>query len=56
MKAKLIADGGAAASDDDNFFRSPSFLEAEAATHTIEIGDVLRLPVIVRSIDGTDRT
>ena len=56
MKAKLIADGGAAASEDDNFFRSPSFLEAEAATHTIEIGDVLRLPVIVRAIDGTDRT
>jgi Acetyltransferase (GNAT) domain len=56
VKAKLIADGGAAASEDDNFFRSPSFLEAEAATHTIEIGDALRLPVVVRAIDGTDRT
>jgi hypothetical protein len=56
VKARLIADGGAAASEDDNFFRSPSFLEAEAATHTIEIGDALRLPVVVRAIDGTDRT
>jgi hypothetical protein len=56
VKAKLIPDGGAAASEDDNFFRSPSFLEAEAATHTIEIGDALRLPVIVRPIEGTDRT
>jgi hypothetical protein len=56
VKARLIADGGAAASEDDNFFRSPSFLEAEAATHTIEIGAALRLPVVVRAIDGTDRT
>ncbi len=56
MKARLTADGGAAASEDDNFFRSSPFLEAEAATHTIEIDDTLRLPVIVRPIDGTDRT
>ena len=55
MKARLIADGGAAASDEDNFFRSPPFLEAEGATHTVEVEDVLRLPVLVRSIEGTER-
>jgi hypothetical protein len=57
VNARLIADGGAAASDEENFFRSPAFLEAEGATHTVEIeGDPgLRLPVIVRSIEGTDR-
>jgi hypothetical protein len=55
VKATLIADGGAAASEDDNFFRSPPFLEAEETTHTIEIGDALRLPVIVRAIEGSDR-
>jgi hypothetical protein len=54
VKASLIADRGAAAADDDNFFRSTPFLEAEEATHTIEIGD-LRLPVVVRPIEGTDR-
>ena len=56
MKATLIADGGAAASEDQNFFRSPPFLEAEGATHTIEVADgSLRLPVIVRSIDGGEQ-
>ena len=56
MKATLIADGGAAASDEENFFRSPAFLEAEEATHTVEAGDgALRLPVIVRSIEATER-
>lgn len=56
MKATLIADGGAAASEDENFFRSTPFLEAEGATHTIEVADgALRLPVIVRSIDGSER-
>ena len=39
MKARLIADGGAAASDPANFFRSTAFLEAEGATHTIEFED-----------------
>ena len=52
----MIADGGAAASEDDNFFRSAPFLEAEGATHTIEVaGGALRIPVLVRSIDGTER-
>jgi hypothetical protein len=56
VKAELIADGGAAGSDEDNFFRSPPFLEAEGATHTIEIGGgELRLPVIVRPIEGSGR-
>src|SRR4051812_16075810 len=56
VKATLIEDGGAAASDPEQFFRSPSFLEAEAVTHTVTIeGDAeLRLPVLVRSIEGTD--
>jgi len=56
VKARLIEDEGAAAADDEEFFRSPSFLEAEAVTHTLEIeGAVdLHLPVIVRSIDGTE--
>jgi hypothetical protein len=54
VKATLIADGGAAASENENFFRSPPFLEAEEATHTIEVGE-LRLPVLGRPIEGTDR-
>jgi hypothetical protein len=54
MKASLIADGGAAASDEENFFRSPPFLEAEGATHTIAIDDALRIPVIVRRIEGSE--
>ena len=57
MKARLIEDGGAEASDAEQFFRSPSFLEAEAVTHTLAIeGDrPLRLPMLVRPIEGTDR-
>jgi hypothetical protein len=56
VKARLIEDGGSAASDAEQFFRSPPFLEAEAATHTLAVeGDrELRLPLIVRPIDGTD--
>jgi GNAT acetyltransferase-like protein len=56
VKARLIEDGGAAASDPEQFFRSPAFLEAEAATHTLAIeGDrPLRLPVLVRPIGGAD--
>jgi hypothetical protein len=57
VKARLIEDGGRAASDAEQFFRSPHFLEAEAATHTLAIeGDnELHLPVLVRPIEGTDR-
>ncbi len=57
MRAHLIEDGGAAASDADQFFRSASFLEAEAVTHTLAIDsqEELRLPVIVREIEGTDK-
>jgi hypothetical protein len=57
VKARLIEDGGAGASDPEEFFRSPDFLEAEAVTHTLVVeGDHdLRLPLIVRTIDGTDR-
>jgi hypothetical protein len=56
VKAALIEDGGAAAADAEQFFRSPSFLEAEAVTHTLSIdAEELRLPVIVRPIEGIDR-
>jgi hypothetical protein len=55
VRATLIDDAAAAAADPDNFFRSPDFLDAEGATHTIALGDQLRLPVIVREIEGTDR-
>lgn len=54
MQARLIEDGGAAAADPESFFRSPAFLEAEAVTHTIVIGEALRLPVIARPIEGSD--
>jgi Acetyltransferase (GNAT) domain len=53
VKARLIEDGGAAASDPDHFFRSPDFLAAEGATHTLEIAEQ-RIPLIVRRIDGSD--
>jgi hypothetical protein len=57
VKAHLIEDGGRAASDAANFFRSPEFLGAEHATHTLTIeGNVeLHLPVIVREIPDSDR-
>jgi hypothetical protein len=55
VKARLIEDGGAGASDNEQFFRSGPFLDAEAATHTLVIDDPqeLRLPLIVRNIEGT---
>jgi GNAT acetyltransferase-like protein len=56
-KAELIEDGGGAAAD-DQFFRSPPFLDAEGATHTLRIasddGEHLA-PLIVREIPGTDQ-
>jgi hypothetical protein len=55
--AELIADRGKAAVN-DHFFRSRSFLDAEAATHTlrIESKDVqLLAPLIVREIPSTDQ-
>ncbi|HEY6653964.1 MAG TPA: GNAT family N-acetyltransferase [Solirubrobacterales bacterium] len=57
MKARLIADGGAAASDAQQFFRSPPFLEAEEATHTLSVEGEreLKLPLIVRPIDSSGR-
>ncbi len=57
MKAQLLEDGGKAASGEEEFFRSPAFLEAEGVTHSIEIdgGGALRIPVIVRPIDGGER-
>lgn len=54
-KATLIEDRGEGAAD-DQFFRSPQFLAAEGATHTLRIESeegVLLAPLIVREIDGT---
>ena len=57
MKARLIADRGAAASDAEQFFRSPPFLAAEEATHTLSVEGErdLKLPLIVRPIDSSER-
>jgi hypothetical protein len=56
VKACLIEDGGMAAADREQFFRSPEFLAAEGVTHTLSVeGDDLRVPLIVRPIDGTGR-
>jgi hypothetical protein len=55
VKARLIEDGGAAASDDEHFFRSRAFLEADAVTHTLTIEDALHLPLVVRAIEESGR-
>ncbi|CAN5645325.1 hypothetical protein BH10ACT11_BH10ACT11_21950 [soil metagenome] len=52
--AELLADGGAAASAPE-FFRSPEFLAAEGATHSLLVGGGVRplaVPLIVREIEG----
>jgi Acetyltransferase (GNAT) domain len=57
-RTSLIKDGGSAASDPENFFRAPEFLEAEGVTHTVAIqldDRELRVPVVVRAIRGSDR-
>lgn len=58
-RAELVEDGGAAASSME-FFRSPQFLAAEGATHTLRIetaeGAELLAPLVVRAIgDGPER-
>jgi len=58
VKAELIEDGGAGAAAPGQFFRSPGFLAAEGATHTLSIegaAEPLALPLIVRPIEGSDR-
>jgi hypothetical protein len=55
-RAELIPDRGEAAAGAE-FFRSPEFLAAEGATHTlrIEAGDTeLLAPLLVRDIPGTE--
>jgi hypothetical protein len=52
--ARLIEDLGVEASDTE-FFRSAEFFAAEGVTHTLAIGDAMRLPVIVREIEGERR-
>ncbi len=57
QRATLIEDGGAASASPGDFFRSPEFLDAEGVTHTLAIegdGRGLRLPVLVREIEGSD--
>jgi len=58
-RAELLADRGAAAASEADFFRSRPFLEAEGVTHTLRIltgvGELLA-PLIVREIgDGPER-
>jgi hypothetical protein len=57
LAARLIEDLGveAGGASDAEFFRSAEFLAAEGVTHTLALGEALRLPVIVRPIDGTER-
>jgi hypothetical protein len=57
VKATLVEDGAELAASDDDFFRSPGFLAAERATHTLligEHGEIPRavLPLLVREIHG----
>lgn len=55
--ADLIEDAGRAASESE-FFRSPEFLEAEGATHSLRIemeDGAMTAPVVVRAIEGSDR-
>jgi len=59
-RAELIEDGGAAGSSAIDFFRSPQFLAAEGATHTLrietDVGDELLAPLLVRAIgEGPER-
>lgn len=52
---RLLEDGGAAASDEAEFFRCPAFLEAEGVTHSLVIeagGGSLVAPLVVRDIPG----
>ena len=49
-EAELLADRGAAAAEQE-FFRSPEFLEAEGVTHTLRIGPIAA-PLVVREIPG----
>jgi hypothetical protein len=56
-KATLIEDRGEAAADEE-FFRSRQFLDAEGATHTLQIesdGRILLAPLKVREIPGADQ-
>ena len=55
-RATLIEDRGEAAADAE-FFRSRQFLDAEGATHTLQIerdGGALLAPLVVREVPGTD--
>jgi hypothetical protein len=58
LTAALNPDGGAAAADEADFFRSPEFFEAEGVTHTLSVeggAEALLLPVVVREIEASGR-
>lgn len=55
--AQLLADGGAAAIDEE-LFRCRAFFEVERVTHTLRVsspGRTALVPLIVREIEGSDR-
>lgn len=57
-RAELIADGGRGAASAEDFFRSPEYLGAEGATHTLTVTSaqmMVAAPVIVREIEATGR-
>jgi hypothetical protein len=58
LRARLLADAGERATQAEEFFRSPPFLRAEGASHTLLIedgGSAQALPVLVRQIPGSER-
>jgi hypothetical protein len=53
LRAELVPDGGAAAAEESEFFRAPTFLRAEGVTHSLVIGDGRAvLPVVRREVPG----
>jgi hypothetical protein len=57
-RAELLADGGARASSDRDFFRSPEFLDAEGVSHTVVLAGAageVAIPLVVREIPRSDR-
>jgi hypothetical protein len=58
LRAILLADAGERAAQAEQFFRSPPFLRAEGASHTLLVEDgasAQALPLQVRQIPGTER-
>jgi hypothetical protein len=58
-RAELLADGGARAASDGDFFRSPQYLAAESVSHTALVsgdGGEVAIPLLVREIPDSDRS